>query len=501
MFTLRSSNRGFFWSLSCSIVILASSFPVSDMAQNGSEDEGELRELKGPVNSEHQDLSPVLNLEEDILFFTSDRPTEGGETGSDLNVFISERGTDGAWKEPRPLPFNNEEKDEMSVGISPRGDLLFLNRGGDLYKVEREDGEWGEPQAMSSRINSKHNETRGSIRSDGNAFYFGSDRDGNMDVYRVKRLPTGEWGKPQKLPRPINTSEAENAPFIHPDGKTLFFSSKGHVKEPRSDIFYSKRREKGDWSPPVKMGYPISTEGNDVHVMTSADGKRAYFASSSIDEEGEDKDLYRYDLKGVFTEGLAVLKGFIDVPQGSDLLDSVVVQVKPKKGSQEFDRPHVQRPRKRDGVFIAVLPPCHEYQLSYNLGEEVVLEQELFVPCRSSYQKIRKEVFLEPVEFDPSELERHPSFIGSFQHASNGAPVSKGSVRLVDDDGKATDSLTIGPKGSFSFYHPEKDQETVLFHYLKEGSCANTDLRMRSQGDTLEPIEKDGCVYRFPFPR
>ncbi len=492
----RCFNRVLWRELLSSLLSLFITFLA--FSQNGNGSEGTLRSLKGMVNSDHNDLSPVLTLEEDLLFFTSDRPNEG-EGDKDFDVYVSERGNNGEWKEARPLPFNTD-KNERSVGVAPDGDRLFVHRDGDLFKVDRKEDSWGSLQRIGSSINSKHNEVHGSLSSDGNAFYFVSDRSGDQDIYRVKRMPTGEWSKAQELPSPINTTKMENAPFIHPDDRTLFFSSTARTDGNKPDIFYSKKGEEEGWSDPINMGYPISTKGANVHVMTSADGKRAYFASKSIEEGKDDRDLYRYDLQGSFTEGLAVLKGFIDVPTGSDLLDSVSVRIDRPKGMQEDKRQWVQRPRKRDGIFIAVLPPCHEYSLSFYLGDQKMVTRELFVPCKTSYKKLRQEVFLKPVEFDPSSLDRRPSLIGRIQHSSNKAPVAKGTVRILGKDGSITDSVSIDPKGGFSFYHPDPDRKAISFRFQKEGDCENTELEMRSGVKTFTPSAREGCVYRFPAP-
>ncbi|MFB6258070.1 MAG: TolB family protein [Flavobacteriales bacterium] len=477
--------------------------PFVLLAQNGRDTtgkKGKFTPLGDSVNSSHEDYAPVLTLEENLLFFTSDRPIGKKDESGNSNIFLSSRSPTGEWKKPELLPFNTE-KEEVSVGISPDGKTLFIHRDGDLFKVKRTKDGWKELEPLPAPINSEHEEFHGSMSSDANAFYFVSDRRGDRNIFRVKRMPTEEWSKAQQLPSPINTSGPEYAPFIHPDRKTLFFSSKVHTNTDEPDIYYSKKKGKGKWTEPVNMGYPLSTKGKNIYIMTSADGKRAYFASNSVEKDGEDRDLYRHDLKGSFTEGLAVLKGFIDAPSGSDLLDSVRIHIKRPEGMKKKKRPWVQRPRERDGVFIAVLPPCHKYHLSYKLGKEEVMQQEVYIPCRSSYQTIRKEVFLEPVEFNPSQLDRRPSLIGKVRYASSGAPVSKGTLHLLGKEGAVQDSISIGSKGEFSFYHPSADPRGLIFHLEKEGGCENTHLKMRSGGKTYEPKEREGCEFHFPIPQ
>lgn len=502
MFASRWGNSGMGSSFPffCSFVLLLLIEPLPSEGQTKSTDSlnGNLKAIGGAVNSEYQESAPVLNFEENTLYFTSDRPIRQGEKQGAEHIFVSTRDDDGHWKEPERLPLQSD-KEVTSAGISPDGRTLFIQRNGDLYRVEKQGREgWQKPEPMADVINSEHNETLGSLSSDGDVFYFVSDRDGGRDIYRVKRLPNEEWSKAKKLPSTINTPEEENAPFIHPDGKTLFFSSSGHGEGEHADIFYSKKGKDGKWSSPVNMGYPVSTEARNIHIMTSLDGKRAYFASNSVRGAGNDKDIYRYDLEGAFTQGLAVLKGFIDVPQGSDLVDSTRIRIEKPEGMEGSKRPWIQRPRERDGVFIAVLPPCQEYSLTYLLGEEKVLQQELYIPCHSTYQKIRKEVFLKPVNFDASALDREPSLIGDL-HYKNGAAVSNGTLYILGEE-ERSDSVSIGQKGTFRFYHPDPERKGLLFRLKKKGSCENTSLRLSSSGKDLKPVEKEGCLYRFPDP-
>ena len=57
---------------------------------------------------------------------------------------------------------------------------------------------------------------------------YGKDGENGLDIYSVNRLSTGEWSEPKLLPENINTPYDDNYPYLHPDGKTLYFSSKGH---------------------------------------------------------------------------------------------------------------------------------------------------------------------------------------------------------------------------------------------------------------------------------
>ena len=77
----------------------------------------------------------------------------------------------------------------------------------------------------------KSNETHACISKDGNTLYFTSDREGSlggMDIFKSTKDAKGNWGEPENMGPKVNTKFNEATPFISPDGKYLFFSSEGH---------------------------------------------------------------------------------------------------------------------------------------------------------------------------------------------------------------------------------------------------------------------------------
>ena len=95
----------------------------------------------------------------------------------------------------------------------------------------------------------------------------------------MKRLPNGEWADPQNLGEPINTEYDEESPYLHPDGRTLYFSSKGHKVMGGFDIFKSTLQDDYTWTSPENMGYPVNTVDDDLFFTPTVNGKRAYFSS------------------------------------------------------------------------------------------------------------------------------------------------------------------------------------------------------------------------------
>jgi outer membrane protein OmpA-like peptidoglycan-associated protein/tetratricopeptide (TPR) repeat protein len=261
------------------------------------------------VNSSFADYSALISTDESTLIFTSRRDNSTGqkkdETGEYYeDVYISNF-VNGAWTPAANMgpPINTDDHDAPS-GLSPDGTILYLYKlekkdGGDIYQSVLQGTTWSKPEHLNKNINSKFHESSVSISSDNKTLYFVSDRDGGLgerDIYMSKKDDKGNWGTAINLGPAINTRYAEEGVFIHPDGKTMYFSSKGHSTMGGFDIFKSTF-ENGFWTPPVNLGYPVNGPGDDVFFVVNASGRRGYFTSDKEEGFGE-KDLYMLTFLG-----------------------------------------------------------------------------------------------------------------------------------------------------------------------------------------------------------
>ena len=106
---------------------------------------------------------------------------------------------------------------EATVNVAADGQTLLMYRddGGDgnLYESKLVGELWSDPALLGSDINTKSWETHCALAADGNTLYFLSDRKGGVggrDIYRVVKLPTGEWSKSQNLGSVVNTPYDED---------------------------------------------------------------------------------------------------------------------------------------------------------------------------------------------------------------------------------------------------------------------------------------------------
>ena len=267
----------------------------------------------GPeINSPFADYVPIITPDENTLFFTSRRAGSSnnkkdvyGNCLEDVYFSIKEK---GKWKKAEPIgvPINTETNDAC-VAVSPDGQRMIVFKTsadgvtGDLYITKLgNDNKWEALVKMGKEINSQFIETSACFSNDTSEIYFSSNRPGGYggkDIYRIKKLPNGRWAMPFNLGQVINTAYDDDAPYLHPDGITLYFSSKGHNTMGDYDVFKSGLdRENNQFSKAENLGYPINNVGNDIFFLLSVDGQRGYYSSSKEDTYGN-LDIYQIDTR------------------------------------------------------------------------------------------------------------------------------------------------------------------------------------------------------------
>ena len=343
------------------------------------------------LNTEYSEYRPKVNAEETFLYFTSRRKgisdllDDEGKYFEDIYYSVKEN---GEWTNPvRMSDSINTDSHDACLYLSPDGQMMYVyqfeggaDAGGSIYESRLVGKEWTKPEKLIADINSRYWETDASLNTSGNIIFFTSDRPGgngedNRDIWMMKKLPTGAWAKIQPLPASINTPYDEESPYLHPDGKTLYFSSKGHNSMGGYDVFSTELLEDGTWSEVTNLGYPVNTTGDDVFYFPSVDGKRAYFSSYREGGKGE-QDIYIMTYEKAESRGLSIYKGVSKDEEGNVIKDLVIniVDINTGENLGEY------RPNKETGKFLFVLEAgkAHEikYEANNNIITEVVREEE-----------------------------------------------------------------------------------------------------------------------------
>lgn len=288
------------------------------------------------INSIYTEHSPSITADEETMIFTSSRPSKdsmlvaNGEYTED--IYISHK-INNKWTQPLGIAEINTPNDDASISISADGQDLFVYKStienkGDIYISHLDGDRWTKPFRLDEGINTPFQEGHISISANAQTMYFTSDRPGGYggtDIYRVNKLPNNSWGKAQNLGPTINTKYNESGSFIHPDGKTFYFSSAGHKSMGGLDIFKSVF-ENGSWTTPKNVGYPINSTEDDMYYMPTTDGKRAYLASYREGSMGK-TDIFMISTPEQEAKGLFVLKGMI-ISTDKSAIGGAIISVK-----------------------------------------------------------------------------------------------------------------------------------------------------------------------------
>ncbi len=247
--------------------------------------------LSSKVNTGLEEYVPIISMDGQYLYFCRwDMTNE--------NIYVSKfNGSD--WGAAYPIEeLNTPTKNEGPMAVSADNNEMIIFVEGDLYFSTKTNEGWQEPEPYPQPINSMSWDADAMLSSDGNAMVFVSRRKdvlhmyhkkwaayhgdgfGNIDIFVSLKDENGNWEKPINLGEGINTPYAERTPFLHPDMKTLYFSSDGHGGVGKMDVYKTTRLDDTwmNWSEPVNLGKNINTVENDWGYKISTDGKMAYFA-------------------------------------------------------------------------------------------------------------------------------------------------------------------------------------------------------------------------------
>lgn len=260
------------------------------------------------INTVYPEYAPVLRPGTNAMLFTTRRASNvGWRTDLDAKYFedvrVAERKDKVTWRELTdesalkqhfPVEFNTG-KHEATVLYSQDGSSLLLFKNNQLWRSDWKDNTWTKPQLVPLTINNKKTYVpSATMDSSFNVIYFSSDRKGGKggrDIYQA-RLTKNGWSEPQNISE-INTTADEDAPFLGPSGKLLYFASNGNASIGGYDLFSSTIVE-GKFSSPQNLGFPINSPGHDIYLFT-LDSNEFYFSSDRKSTMG-DMDIYQYYL-------------------------------------------------------------------------------------------------------------------------------------------------------------------------------------------------------------
>ncbi|MFQ5335436.1 MAG: OmpA family protein, partial [Flavobacteriales bacterium] len=457
------------------------------------------------INSPDEEYWPAMTADRQIFVFTRREPESKYIQNRQVryweDFYMARKQSEGNWSRAVNLgsPINTKNN-EGALFLSPDGKLAFFvachrsdGKGScDIYMAKRKGELWGSPVNLGYPVNSSAWESSPSFSSDGKTLYFTSNRGGGKgkkDIWISELQKNGKWSKPVNLE--INTKGNEMSPFIHPDNRTLYFTSDGYPGMGKLDLFVSRRQEDGSWGAPVNLGYPINTFNDEIGLFLDASGKLAYIASARNGGYGK-LDIYSFEMyeaarpapvtyahgrvyDAYTMEPLETSFELTDLQSGTTVISSTSDPV--------------------NGSFLVCLPAGKEYGLSVSAdgylfysehfsmtdSRSAEIPYELNVPMqpiRKGMHIVLKNVFFETGKYDlrpesTAELEKLLSFL-------RGNPNIKIEISGHTDD--------VGSRSSNQVL--SENRARAVYDYLVQRGIAGERLTYAGYADTL-PIDSN----------
>jgi len=355
--------------------------------------------LSETINTPLPEYLPSLTADGELFIFTR-------QINNQEDFYYSQK-VEGKWETAKPIEHLNTPQNEGAQSVSADGRVIIFGAGNrkdsyggfDLYISENKNGKYGRPINMGDRINTRARDRQPSLSSDGNTLYFESGRSGGQggsDIWMSNRQADGNWGRAQNLGSIVNTSADDQSPFIHADGKTLYFMSKGHQGMGGFDLFITRKQADGTWSKPENLGYPINTKANQGALFVSLDGKTAYYTSDQTPPEyGGREDIYTFEIpEDKRPEPVTYVKATVrDAITKRRIKGAKAEFIVLEKGSI-----HAQSTTDHRGFFLTVLPMGENYALNVSHAEYLFHSENFeLTEVRSLEKPFELTVFLNPI--------------------------------------------------------------------------------------------------------
>lgn len=482
----------------------------------------------GPnINTAYPEYGPSISTDEEKIFYTSRRSNSiGGKRDPSDNAYLEDLynsvKVDGKWQAAKQLSKNvNTEGHDAVAGLSSDGSKLYVYRSapednGDIYESTLFGADWEPPVRLNKYINTRFQEGSVSLSFDGKRLYFVSKRMlgfGSSDIYYSDLDINGNWGPSKNIGPVINTKYPEDGAFMHPDGTTLYFSSKGHGSMGGYDIFKSTLIN-GKWQTPVNLGYPINGPDDDVYFVVSGSGNRAYFSSNKAGGYGE-HDLYKItflgpekqplantldqligiravpvsnykteDTIGVKSAKLTILKGLVRDEKSGNALDAIIELVDNEKNEVLA----IFKSNSSTGKYLVTLPSGRNYGVIVKASGYLFHSENFMLPEMTEFQEfvldfdmkkleIGSIVVLKNIFFDSDKSEIKPESESELNRL----------IKLLNDNPKAKIEISshTDDQGSNEYNQKLSEQRSAsVIAYLKNQGVSEGRLVAKGYGES-----------------
>lgn len=324
------------------------------------------------INTPNDEYWPSITADGQTLMFTRQLTQVGSNSSYGLfqEDFYLSSFSDNRWQKAvyAGWPLNTNQNEGVQ-SLASNGSSMFYTacdrKGGvgscDIYYSSNTDGRWTEPINLGSPVNSTYWESQPSISADGKKLFFSSSRPGGFggkDIWYSVLNNNNRWSNPINAGKTINTNGDEMSPFIHFDGKTLYFSSEGRVGIGGFDIYISRMINDSSWSEPQNLGYPINTLSDEMGLVIESGGQMAYY--SSVRDPKNGKDIFGFNLyESIRPDPVSYLKGKVYDRETGKLIKADYELVNLSSGEIK-----VKSTTDAAGNFLVCLPSGYNYGIN-----------------------------------------------------------------------------------------------------------------------------------------
>jgi flagellar motor protein MotB len=446
------------------------------------------------INSTDDEYWPSITADGQILMFTRQIfsryfPTSGKVlTQEDFyESFFRDSSWTMAVNAGEPL---NTTQNEGAQTLSSNGNYMYFtacNRPGglgscDLYFSAFRNGHWTTPYNLGAPVNTSEWESTPSISADGNMLIFSSSRPGGIggkDLWYSIMKGNGTWAKPVNFGKILNTIDDEMSPFIHFDGKTLYFASDGRPGMGGFDIYMTRMNPDSTWSEPKNLGYPINTFNDEMGLVIESSGKKAYFSSKRDNIKG--KDIFYFELQeSIRPDPVSYLKGKVTDKETGKLLTAEYELI-----NLSSNKVPIKSSTDEEGNFLICLPSGYNYGINVSKpGYLFYSENFMFEGQHTAAEPFIKGISLSPVkvgekillanvfyEIDSWELKKE-----SVEELNNLADLLSYNKNLVVEIGGYTDATGTD---EYNLTLSQKRANSVVSYLISNGISSD---RLKSKG-------------------
>lgn len=371
---------------------------------------GYVKENLGPnVNSATRENQPIISADGNILIFTRKNHPQNIDPAYE-DIWVTVKDEKGEWIPA--VRFNhpiNNDGNNSACHFSPDGNMMLVTNvyhasgdyitGNGVSLAVKPDNKWRVPQEVKIK---KFKHKKGGfynfyLSATGNELLMSIENSsglGGNDIF-VSFKEGDYFSEPVNLGKTINTNDDEAAPFLAPDGVTLYFASRGLPGYGSDDIFVTKRLDDTwtNWSEPKNLGPEINTTRMDVDFKIDAKGEYAYMASKE-DSYGEN-DIFRIRLsEGAKPEPMVLITGKVYNAETKQPLGAGIeysdLSTNKQIGST-FSTSH-------DGVYRIILPRGKFYSFFASSDKFYSVAENIDLTNLKEYKEIQKDLYLSPIK-------------------------------------------------------------------------------------------------------